>query len=432
MNRLLFAPVLLGLLFVAVDSAYAAPTPEAALDAYRTALETRGYSMYHQGIIFETLDGRPLLTYNAECAFNPASVVKIATSATLIERLGPEYRFPTAFFTNGTLDRDTGILDGDLIVVGSGDPAFLTENAFLVARELRDRGILEVSGDLVVKGRFFVNYSASPVASGNALQTFLDESRWTKGVASAYGRYRVQNREVSPFASVRIAGEVVATPDTSLAGLSPLFTHRSPPLIKVLKQLNNYSNNWTAHVLGTAIGGTNAVEYTLGSSFGIASSDVRLQTTSGLGWNAMRPVDIAGLLRKLVPRLKKRGLGPTDLLPVAGIDPGTLDDRFQDPASQRSIVAKTGTLRSVSALAGFMYTRKYGVVVFAILDERGAPARYRGLQDLLVREMLEACGGSRPINYDRPVGYSELSGALIERAPGAIPTAPRAVEAGGK
>jgi D-alanyl-D-alanine carboxypeptidase/D-alanyl-D-alanine-endopeptidase (penicillin-binding protein 4) len=185
-------------------------------------------------------------------------------------------------------------------------------------------------------------------------------------------------------------------------------------------------------VLGAAIGGTNSVEYTLEQSFGIPSNAVRLQTTSGLGANAMRPADVTALLRKLVPRLGKRGYGPVDLMPVAGIDPGTLEERLDQPATQRSVVAKTGTLRSVSALAGYMYTRKYGIVVFAIFDERGSPARYRSLQDLLVREMLEACGGSKPLTYMRPVGYSELAGAVIERAPGSIPPVQRDLEAGGK
>jgi serine-type D-Ala-D-Ala carboxypeptidase/endopeptidase (penicillin-binding protein 4) len=430
MNRLRFAPFLLAIFAFWIDTAQAAPTPEGAIDVYRAALEARGFSMYHQGIIFETLDGKPLLTYNAECAFNPASVVKLATSAALVDRLGTDYRFPTAFFTNGTLDSATGVLTGNLVVVGSGDPAFVTENAFRVARELHSRGIVEVTGDLVVKGRFFMNYSASPVASGTALRTYLDEERWTKGVEAAYGRYRVQTNEVAPFDSVKIAGNVVATPDTSLAGLTPLFTHRSPHLIKVLKQLNNYSNNWMAHVLGASIGGTNAVEFTLGNSYGISPAEVRLQTTSGLGGNAMRPADITSLLRSLYPRLKKRGYGPADLMPVAGIDPGTLEDRFQESTSMGAIVAKTGTLRSVSALAGYMYTKRYGVVVFAIFDEWGSPVRYRGLQDLLVREMLEACGGAARIPYARPVGYSELSGALIERAPVSIPATPRvAVEA---
>jgi serine-type D-Ala-D-Ala carboxypeptidase/endopeptidase (penicillin-binding protein 4) len=425
MNRLRFAPFLLTILAFWVDTAHAAPTPEGAIDVYRAALESRGFSMYHQGIIFETLDGKPLLTYNAECAFNPASVVKLATSAALVDRLGPDYRFQTGFYTTGTLDSATGVLTGDLVIVGSGDPAFVTENAFLVARELHDRGIVEVTGDLVVKGRFFMNYSASPVASAMALRNFLDEEKWTKGVEAAYGRFRAQTNAVAPFESVRIAGRVVASLDTSLAGLTPLFTHRSPQLIKVLKQQNNFSNNWMAHVLGASIGGTNAVEMTLGSSFGIAPSEVRLQTTSGLGGNAMRPADITSMLRGLFPRLRKRGYGPSDLMPVAGIDPGTLEDRFQDSGAMGAIVAKTGTLRSVSTLAGYMYTRRYGVVVFAILDEWGSPARYRGLQDLLVREMLEACGGAARLPYARPVGYSELAGAVIVRAPGSIPATPR-------
>src|SRR5205085_2918350 len=128
-------------------------------------------------------------------------------------------------------------------------------------------------------------------------------------------------------------------------------------------------------------------------------------------------------LRALLPRLSARGYAPADLMPVAGLDPGTLEERYLSPDVNGAVVAKTGTLRGVSCLAGYMYTRDRGIVVFTILDEGGSPGVFRPLQDLLVREMLVACGGPAPIRYSRPIGYEELAGALIERAPGNIPEA---------
>jgi D-alanyl-D-alanine carboxypeptidase len=56
-----------------------------------------------------------LLSYNVDCPFNPASVVKLATSDVALTKLGASYRFTTRLLTNGGLDAD-GTLDGDLVV----------------------------------------------------------------------------------------------------------------------------------------------------------------------------------------------------------------------------------------------------------------------------------------------------------------------------
>jgi D-alanyl-D-alanine carboxypeptidase/D-alanyl-D-alanine-endopeptidase (penicillin-binding protein 4) len=306
-----------------------------------------------------------------------------------------------------------------------------TEHAFYIARELRARGIRRVTGNLVVKGPLYCNYSMNRQGAANLLLMALDVERWNGSIEYAFGRFQVQTRQAS-FESVTIEGDVVMAGDTSVAGLTPLFTLRSMPLVKVLKQLNNYSNNWVSHVVGAKVGGAPAVRGALGSELGLPTRDFYLQTTSGLGSNGMRPNDVVALLRHMRQRLEKRSLTPAHVMPVAGVDPGTLEDRFLAPGLRGAVVAKTGTLRGVSALAGYMYTRDRGVVLFAILNQGGTPATFRRLQDQLVVEMFEACGGPSPIRYMRPVGFGETAGAFIERAPGNIPESPQVVLEGGK
>lgn len=417
----------LSLLFILVlgavaPGAHAAPTPAEALTCYVDAMARSRLPVTRTGIVFETLEGEQLLAHNAVSYFNPASVVKIATSATALERLGYDYRYPTEIYTNGVLDPLTGELRGDLVLVGSGDPAFTTENAFLVAQGLRARGVTQVSGNLVVRGPFYMNYSGNVLASARALRAALDSTTWTPATERAWLRTQTGARV---FEGVPILGGVVAGDDLSLVGLTPLFTHRSMPLPRILKQLNNYSNNWMSHVVGARVGGAPGVEMALTTSFSIPLWALDLQTTSGLGNNDMRPVDVVALLRSLVPRLSAKGLAPWDILPVAGTDPGTLEDRFLEPDLAHCVVAKTGTLRGVSSLAGYMYTRDRGVVAFAILNEGGSPWAFRRTQDLLVREMLEACGGPAPVAYRRP-GPSRELGALVEPSRARIPEAPRA------
>src|SRR6185503_12513358 len=92
------------------------PTAEPPMNplvaAYTDSLATFGFSAENQGFIVTTLKGEVLAEHNADRLFNPASVTKIATSLTAISRLGPDFKFRTALYTDGTLDPATGVLHG--------------------------------------------------------------------------------------------------------------------------------------------------------------------------------------------------------------------------------------------------------------------------------------------------------------------------------
>ncbi len=95
--------------------------------------------------------------------------------------------------------------------------------------------------------------------------------------------------------------------------------------------------------------------------------------------------------------LAQRNMEPEDIMPVAGIDAGTLRSRFKSADYRGAIVGKTGTLPStdggVSTLAGIMYTRDRGPILFAIFNTRGSVKAYRQLQDSLLQELIQESGG---------------------------------------
>ena len=74
----------------------------------------------------------------------PASVAKAVTTAYGLDRLGPGYRFPTRLVTDGTII--DGRLEGDLWLVGGGDPVLDTDALDAMARDLVDSGIRQVTG----------------------------------------------------------------------------------------------------------------------------------------------------------------------------------------------------------------------------------------------------------------------------------------------
>lgn len=383
--------------------------------AYADSLASFGFSAENQGFIVTTLKGEVLGEHNADRLYNPASVTKVATSLTAISRLGPDFKFRTSLYTDGTLDPSTGILHGSLYVIGSGDPAFFSENAMMIADKLNRSGIREVDGNLVVLGQFFFNFSASREASAKAFRATLTPETWNAQTKDAYTRFlsiRAAEDRVSAVArsqastnpplpgqpSLKISGQTITDPNVNTSKLTPLALHTSLPLLRVLKGLNDFSNNWMATVIGNLVGGPDAVERFLKTEVGFKDDEVRFATSSGLGANAISPRNTITMLRKLITYLESKGLGLEELLPIAGVDSGTLERRFND-AYRGSVVGKTGTLSSVSALAGVAYTRQRGPLLFVIYNHGGSAHRFRAAQDETIKKIITLYGGPAPVRF---------------------------------
>lgn len=103
---------------------------------------------------------RPSLSHNAGVAMNPASVMKLLTTLVALELLGPAYRWKTEAYAAGEL-RD-GVLEGDLVLKGYGDPKLDYESFWMLLRALRGKGLREIRGDLVLDRSFFAPLQADP------------------------------------------------------------------------------------------------------------------------------------------------------------------------------------------------------------------------------------------------------------------------------
>lgn len=95
----------------------------------------------------------PILYYHADRSFNPASTIKLVTTYAGLELLGPAYTWRTNAYYTGRLEGD--VLHGDLILKGFGDPKLTLESFLQLLRELRQRGIREIRGDLMLDRSFF-------------------------------------------------------------------------------------------------------------------------------------------------------------------------------------------------------------------------------------------------------------------------------------
>ena len=411
------ALALLLLATVLASGQQAAPTPELppalnlpdpAVSNARTPAQTAYLTQIRgsQGVLAETLDGSTIAAQAVDEKFNPASSMKLATALAALRTFGPEHRFLTSVWTTGKIERASGTLAGDLIVAGR-DPSFHYEHAVMLARELNELGIRTISGKLIVSPGFAMNFDWSTKRSGEQLRDTLDTTRRSPAALQAWIDERTLLNDAASLRSVPsvvVLGEVVVgvvPPDAS-----PRLTHKSSKLVDVLKVLLCYSNNFLAERIGDAVGGPQAMRTMLIEKLKIDSAELFIASASGLGPNRVTPRAMMQILRGLRDQLARNRLSLPDILPVAGVDPGTLEDRFATDGARGSVVAKTGTLArtdgGASSLVGQMQTKSGRVVLFVILNEHGSVLRFRQNQDDIVAAIQNSFGGPAPFAY-RPV-----------------------------
>jgi len=358
-----------------------------------------GYS----GILVESLEGSIVLESNSSALFNPASNVKIATAYAVLRTFGPEFRFMTSVYTDGAIDRSTGTLTGNVYVSGK-DPMFGYQHGIAVAHELNRLGIRTVTGDLIVTDNFVMNYSGSPMASGQTLFATLDIAKRNATATKFWLNhlsYSGKFGQINGVPGVSFSGSVYVQPIPS--NLNLLFTHESTPIREILKATLCYSNNFLSERLGDLIGGSYAVARIVHLNAGVPEHEFSIQTSSGLGYNRVTPNAMMKLLRALRSDLARYKMTYADIMPVAGVDKGTLEGRFDADIARGSVVGKTGTLGNtdggVSALAGEVNTRN-GRLLFVIFNQRGSVPRFRTFQNYFVSLVQGQFGGAQPMSYD--------------------------------
>ena len=356
-----------------------------------------------QGVLVETLDGSVVSTQAADDAFNPASALKLATALVALRTFGPDHRFSTGLWTDGSINKTSGTLNGNLYISGR-DPSFHYEHAVMIARQLNTLGIRVIEGDLVIGPGFTMNFNWSVRASGNQLYETLD-SNLRSGEATRSWLYERgllgDKASLATVPSVAIMGEVRVEPVTPNARL--LLSHRSSKLVDILKVLLCYSNNFMAERIGDSLGGVQAVRRQLIDSLGLTPDQLQMSSLSGLGVNRASPRTMMKIFRALREELRKHRLSTTDIMPVAGIDPGTLETRFTELPYRGSVIAKTGTLLrtdgGVSSLVGQLKTGSGATLLFVIMNRRGNVLRFRSNQDFLVMQIQGSRGGPSPFSY---------------------------------
>ncbi|MBP0018621.1 MAG: D-alanyl-D-alanine carboxypeptidase [Cyanobacteria bacterium SBLK] len=377
------------------------PEAEAILEQYLRDLATKGFAPQRQGVLLRA--GIAKLAFrNDKMPLSAASLTKIATTLAAVDKWGLDYRFATRIYRRGEVRN--GILKGDLIIEGEGNPFFVWEEAIAIATFLEKSGIKEVRGNLQIVAPFYMNYKTSPEVAGQLFQIAIASAQWPAAAKKQYETMAVK----LPRPNLKITGNVLVSSERPTDS-QLLLRHQSVSLANILKQMNIYSNNVMAEVLAQSAGGAKIVAQLAANAAGVSQNEIQLINGSGLGTaNRISPRGAVAMLAALERQLAELPLGIADLFPVAGRDRnGTTVGRRLPPDT----VFKTGSLRTVSALAGILPTQKRGLVWFAIINEGSDLYELRAQQDIFVRNLGRAWGASSLDDRQSPLAdTSEVLG----------------------
>jgi D-alanyl-D-alanine carboxypeptidase/D-alanyl-D-alanine-endopeptidase (penicillin-binding protein 4) len=127
----------------------------------QAAARTAGLPVEAIGIFVQDPEsGRVVFSAGADRPLNPASTMKLLTTFAALEMLGPAFSWRTEAWADGTLRGD--VLQGNLVLRGSGDPKLTLENLWLLLRAVRNRGLRHIRGDLVLDRRAFQDVDVDP------------------------------------------------------------------------------------------------------------------------------------------------------------------------------------------------------------------------------------------------------------------------------
>ncbi|QDE81035.1 D-alanyl-D-alanine carboxypeptidase/D-alanyl-D-alanine-endopeptidase [Myxococcus xanthus] len=126
---------------------------EALKSALLEVLQRAPLKASRMGVLMQSLDdGTVVFSHNADELLNPASNVKLVTSAAALASLGPEFRYDTEFLVEPELGADGKVKT--LYVRGKGDPSMTTERLWGIVAELWHAGVRDV-GEIVVDDSWF-------------------------------------------------------------------------------------------------------------------------------------------------------------------------------------------------------------------------------------------------------------------------------------
>lgn len=357
------------------------PTINAKVSQYVKSIAPLGSAQQTHGVWIQAGD-KLLANHQGTVPITAASISKVATTLAALKILGPDHRYVTQIGTTGTIDK--GVVKGDLVIQGGEDPFFVWEEAIALGNILNQMGIKKVTGDLIITGKFYMNFNRSPVTVGNLLRVGLNSQAWGPQVNQIHKTLPPETAKPQ----VIINGKVKSLPSPP-ANFQLLVKHSSYPLAELLKKMNNFSNNAMADMFADSIGGPQVVAQKAAEAAGVSQNEIYLINGSGLTYeNKISPRAAIGMFRAIEKHLQQYNMTIADVFSIIGQDKGILQSR----GIPQYAVVKSGSLDTTSALVGAIPTQNQGTVWFAIMNFSGDLVNFRKQQDVFLTSLVSDFG----------------------------------------
>ena len=341
----------------------------------------------------------------------PASNMKLVTTAAALDVLGPDYRFRTRLYLDGAVEY--GTLDGPLVVRGSGDPRFGGRRR----HPDLDRAFARWADDLLALG---VRNVAGPIVVADDA---VDEPdvHFARRLASA-----LRDAGIGLGTDRAESWDGLFQPE--YRRMTPASVYESPPLSALVGVTNTDSNNLYAERLLRALAADafpnrgpvpahlrERAADTFLDRIGVDSRSVVVADGSGLSRrNRLTPHGITVLLREMWrhPDAATQTAFVRSL-PVGGRT-GTLERRYAFGDARGNVRAKTGYIRSVRTLSGYVTTSAGRTVAFSLMcNGYTVPTRrVNRAQDAVVELLADYEGqpSDRAARRTRPTRRSVVRG----------------------
>jgi len=421
--------------------------------------------------------GKVVVSHNASKSRSPASVIKVLSTYASLLKLGYDYRFETRFYYSGYIKK--GILHGDLIVKGFGDPSLRESHLSNIVAKIKNKGIRKIRGNIIIDRSYFrvgskntSGFDENTYSAYNAMPDALmfnervsticvspqKQSAYPKYHDKSYqiinqlkhvnkpckGRYswpgiKIDNSQTTPRVflkgqiskrcgkrnickviskpyktfyyalKAKLKSKGIAVSGTLKLKKVPrsakkLFTHYSATLEKIIAKTAKKSNNLYARHLLLTLGakvygapatiqkGRDAVAHILRQKGALRRGET-LMIDNGSGLSRISRLS-AKLLASMYDHAHRYyGQRWMNTLSIAGVD-GTIKRRFRGTVVRKRAWMKTGTLRHVKNIGGYVKDKR-GKLYTVVILVNSPKTRYRAakLQNDIIKWLVK--GGLR-------------------------------------
>lgn len=357
-----------GALAALCTSALLAVAPAASLKSWVEKLEARGIRV--TAGVWDLSTGKLIEGHQTDLALIPASTTKAVSTYAILKTWKPNLEIETEVWG----DLKGGIVRGDLVFKGAGDPSLVNERIWGLAQELKGKGVVRVQGRVrldqsAFDGQLYGDGWANTTSDTTPpiLPLSVNHNRENRRIVRDPERLAVE--VITRI--LREAGITVEGAKLPPGELQKIHTYASLPLRQLVQDINKFSNNFSIEMLVKRFGDGSWPR-------GIARIQAFYQGVLELGPDKIAITDGSGLSKD--NRLSARTLaivlragwndfevGPeyVSSLKIIGGEPWEL--RIQDANLTRRVRCKTGELTGVNSVCGYLQTPDGRLRVFAII-----------------------------------------------------------------